>query len=129
MVRRCYPSKKKDLLLPINTLEKEKDKKRSWRNFVNVKLKTKYKRIFKFIDTTIFLKVPSFKHVYNWRLLQEKKLRMTSEGKKTMNNSQIKNFIMFYERITKNMIKVLNKKAEFVIKIDSKHKLKSIHKN
>tara|TARA_B000000532_G_scaffold243030_2_gene238261 strand:+ start:59 stop:439 length:381 start_codon:yes stop_codon:yes gene_type:complete len=121
--------KKKDLLLPINTLEKEKDKKRSWRNFVNVKLKTKYKRIFKFIDTTIFLKVPSFKHVYNWRLLQEKKLKMTSRGKKTMNNSQIKNFIMFYERITKNMIKVLNKKAEFVIKIDSKHKLKSIHKN
>ena len=121
--------KKKDLLLPINTLEKEKDKKRSWRNFVNVKLKTKYKRIFKFIDTTIFLKVPSFKHVYNWRLLQEKKLKMTSGGKKTMNNSQIKNFIMFYERITKNMIKVLNKKAEFVIKIDSKHKLKSIHKN
>ena len=54
---------------------------------------------------------------------------MTSGGKKTMNNSQIKNFIMFYERITKNMIKVLNKKAEFVIKIDSKHKLKSIHKN
>ena len=121
--------KKKDLLLPINTLEKEKDKKRSWRNFVNVKLKTKYKRIFKFIDTTIFLKVPSFKHVYNWRLLQEKKLKMTSGGKKTMNDSQIKNFIMFYERITKNMIKVLNKKAEFVIKIDSKHKLKSIHKN
>ena len=123
------PQKKKDLLLPINTLEKEKDKKRSWRNFVNVKLKTKYKRIFKFIDTTIFLKVPSFKHVYNWRLLQEKKLKMTSGGKKTMNDSQIKNFIMFYERITKNMIKVLNKKAEFVIKIDSKHKLKSIHKN
>ena len=121
--------KKKDLLLPINTLEKEKDKKRCWRNFVNIKLKTKYKRIFKFIDTTIFLKVPSFKHVYNWRLLQEKKLKMTSGGKKTMNDSQIKNFIMFYERITKNMIKVLNKKAEFVIKIDSKHKLKTIHKN
>ncbi len=123
------PQKKKDLLLPINILEKKNDKKRIWRNFVNFKLKTKYKKIFKYIDTTIFLKVPSFKHVYNWRLLQEKKLRMTSEGKKTMNESQIKNFIMFYERITKNMINVLNRKAEFVIKIDSNHKLKSIHKN
>ena len=121
--------KKKDLLLPINALEKEKDKKGRWRKFVNKKLKTKYKKIFGQIDTTIFLKVPSFKHVYNWRLLQEKKLRMKSKGKKIMNDSQIKNFIMFYERITKNMIKVLNNKAEFVIKIDSKHKLKSIHKN
>ena len=121
--------KKKDLLLPINTLEKEKDKKGRWRKFVNKKLKTKYKKIFGQIDTTIFLKVPSFKHVYNWRLLQEKKLRMKSKGKKIMNDNQIKNFIMFYERITKNMIKVLNNKAEFVIKIDSKHKLKSIHKN
>ena len=68
--------KKKDLLLPINALEKEKDKKGRWRKFVNKKLKTKYKKIFGQIDTTIFLKVPSFKHVYNWRLLQEKKLRM-----------------------------------------------------
>ena len=74
----------------------------------------------------IFLKVPSFYHVYKWRLLQEKKLRAFSNGKKTMNNKQIKNFIMFYERITKHMIKTLKNRAKFVIKIDDKHKLKSI---
>ena len=51
------------------------------------------------------------------------------QRKKTMNSKQIRNFIMFYERITKNMLKDLSKKAEFVIKIDDKHTLTSIQSN
>ena len=81
------------------------------------------------IDTTIFLKVPSFKHVFKWRLLQEKKLSVTSKGKKIMNKTQIKNFIMFYERLTKHMLKNFGKSADSIIKIDEKHKLKSIRFN
>ena len=88
--------KKKGLLLPINTLEKEKDKKLIWRNRVNEELKKSYKKIFSLIDDIIFLKVPSFKHVYKWRLLQEKKLILTTKGKKKISFIQNKNFIMFY---------------------------------
>ena len=121
--------KKSDLLVPINTLEKEKDKKRIWRNRVNKELKGNYKKIFKLIDKTIFLKVPSFRYVYQWRLLQEKKLRITSKGKKIMTENQIKNFIMFYERLTKHMLKNLSKKVNFLIKIDNKHRLKSMKFN
>ena len=76
------PQKKKDLLVPVNELEKEKDKNRIWREKVNKELNNKYKKIFKLVDKFIFLKVPSFKHVQKWRLLQEKKLRITSRGKK-----------------------------------------------
>ena len=123
------PQKNRDLLVPINTLEKEFDKKKTWRKWVNKELKTKYKKIFKLINLFIFLKVPSFKHVYRWRYLQEKKLRTISKGKKTMNSNQIKNFIMFYERLTKHMLKNFDKKANFIIKIDDKHKLKSIKVN
>ncbi len=123
------PQKNKDLIAPINVLEKEKDKKRTWRNFVNKELKTKYKKIFKLIDFMIFLKIPSFEYVYRWRLLQEKKLRVTSKGKKTMNNKQLKNFIMFYERITRHMLKNFSKKAKFIINIDSSHRLKSLKFN
>ena len=64
-------SKNKDLLAPINTLEKEQDKKRVWRYTVNKLLKTNYRKIFKMM-IHIFLKVPSFQHVFKWRLLQEK---------------------------------------------------------
>ena len=123
------PQKNRDLLIPINTLEKEFDKKKIWRKWVNKELKTEYKKIFKLINLFIFLKVPSFKHVYRWRYLQEKKLRAISKGKKTMNSNQIKNFIMFYERLTKHMLKNFDKKANFIIKIDDKHKLKSIKFN
>ena len=123
------PQKNKDLIAPINVLEKEKDKKRTWRNFVNKELKTRYKKIFKLIDLMIFLKIPSFEYVYKWRSLQEKKLRVTSKGKKTMSNKQVKNFIMFYERITRHMLKNFSKKANFIINLDKSHRLKSLKFN
>ena len=125
----AIPQKNKDLIVPINILEKEKDKKRIWRNYVNKELKTNYKKIFKLIDTTIFLKVPSFEHVYKWRLLQEKKLSKISKGKKIMTKKEIKNFIMFYERLTKYMLKHLSNKVQFLINVDTKHRLKSIKVN
>ena len=33
------------------------------------------------------------------------KMKLTSKNKKTMSKSQVKEFIMFYERITKHMMK------------------------
>ena len=91
--------------------------------------KEKYKNIFKLIDTMIFLKVPSFKYVLKWRIIQEKKLKLKSKGKKIMTSKQIKRFIMFYERITKNMLKDLDKKSNIIISLDKKHRLKSILSN
>ena len=126
---RCKCSKKKDLIIPVNELEKEKDKNKIWRSPVNNELKNKYKKIFDLIEKIIFLKVPDFKYVYKWRLLQEKKLRLTSKGKKIMSDNQIKIFTMFYERLTKHMLKHLGKKAECLIKLDSKHRLKSLRFN
>ena len=125
----CNSTKKKDLINPINRLEKLKDNKKIWRQKVNLEIKKNYKKIFNLIDKLIFLKVPSFKYVYKWRLLQEKKLRITSKGNKTMTDKEIKNFIMYYERITKHMLKTFPKKADTVNKIDEKHRLKSIKFN
>ena len=121
--------KNKDLKFPINKLEKQKDNKKVWRKKVNFELKKDYKKIFNLIDKLIFLKVPSFKFVLKWRLLQEKKLRITSKGNKTMTDKQIKNFVMYYERLTKHMLRTLPKKANTVISIDEKHRLKSIKFN
>jgi D-glycerate 3-kinase len=121
--------KKKDLNLPINKLEKQKDYKKIWRKKVNSELKKNYKKVFNLIDKLIFLKVPSFKYVLKWRLLQEKKLRITSKGNKTMTDKQIKNFVMYYERITKHMLKTLPKKSDITVSIDESHRLKSIKFN
>tara|TARA_B100000989_G_scaffold276541_1_gene236868 strand:- start:1417 stop:2334 length:918 start_codon:yes stop_codon:yes gene_type:complete len=123
------PQKKKDLLVPINELEKEKDKNKIWRTRVNQELQNEYKKVFSLIDLLLFLKVPSFKYVFRWRLLQEKKLRLIKRGKKIMNDNEVKNFIMYYERLTRHMLKNFYKKADTVITIDKKHRLKSIKFN
>ena len=121
--------KETGLIKPINELERQEDKNLIWRKKVNYELKNNYKKIFSLIDILIFLKVPSFDHVYKWRLLQEKKLKKKSRGKKIMNNIQVKKFIMFYERITLNMLKTLGSIAKVLINIDTRHRLSSIKFN
>ena len=114
---------------PLNLLEKMNDKKMIWRKKVNNELKNQYKKIFRVINKLIFLEVPSFKYVYKWRLLQEKKLQLASKSSITMSKIQIKNFVMYYERTTKQMIKDLKNKASVVIKLDKKHRLSNIKYN
>ena len=46
-----------------------------------------------------------------------------------MTDEQVNNFVMYYERLTKHMLKILPKKAHSVINIDKKHRLKSIKFN
>ena len=60
---------------PINILEKYEDKDLKWRKYVNEKLKKEYKKLFAMIDHFIFMKIPNFKMVFKWRLLQENKLK------------------------------------------------------
>ncbi len=123
------PQNIKKLTKPINVLEKKYDKKLIWRKKVNNELKNMYKVIFKLINKLIFLQVPSLKYVYKWRLLQEKKMSLNSNKVKTMSNVQIKNFIMYYERITLQMIKDLSNSSDITVRLDKKHRLSSIKFN
>ena len=123
------PQQNKDLLKPINILEKKQDQNLKWRLKVNTELKNEYKKIFRKIDMLIFLKVPSFDCVYKWRLLQEKKLQLTSKSKKIMSSLQVREFIMYYERTTMQMLKDLSNKAFAVLYLDKQHRLNKIKFN
>ncbi len=120
------PQGKKYLKKSVNILEKEHDANLIWRSRVNHELQNKYAEIFKKINLLIFLRVPNFECVYRWRLLQEKKLQLTSKGKKIMSPIQVKSFIMYYERITKQMLVDLTKKAYAVLYLDNKHRFNKI---
>jgi len=110
---------------PINILEKYEDKDLKWRKYVNAKLKKEYNKIFKMVDHLIFMKIPNFRAVYKWRLLQEIKLKKKSNSnKKIMSYKEIKRFIMFYQRITLQMIKDLSKSASVVILLKKNHEIK-----
>ena len=120
---------KKQLLKPINILEKNNDSKLIWRTKVNNELNNNYRKIFSKIDCLVFLKVPNFECVYKWRLLQENKLKLTSKGKKIMSPKQVREFIMYYERITKQMLEDLSKNAYAVLSLDKKHRLSKLKFN
>ena len=112
---------------PINILEKYEDKDLKWRKYVNEKLKKEYKKLFMMIDHLIFMKIPNFKVVFKWRLLQEKKMKKKSySNKKIMSYNEIKRFIMFYERITLQMMKDLSKSASVLMLLKKNHDIKKI---
>ena len=123
------PQKKKYLKKSINILEKKYDTNLVWRTKVNHELLNEYAKIFNKIDRLIFLRVPNFECVYKWRLLQEKKLQLTSKGKKIMSPTKVREFIMYYERITKQMFVDLTKKAYAVLYLDKKHRFNKIKFN
>ena len=112
---------------PINILEKYEDQNLIWRKYVNERLKKEYKKLFAAIDYFIFMKTPNFGAVFKWRLLQEKKLIKKSRfKKKIMSYNEIKRFIMFYERITLQMLKDLVKSASIVIMLTKTHEIKRL---
>jgi len=121
------PQKNSLINKPINILEKKEDKNLVWRKYVNKKLKKEYKKIFSMIDHFVFMKIPNFNIVSKWRFLQERKLEKKSKSKKkVMSYGEIKRFIMFYERITLQMIKDLSKSASVVMLMKKNHEIKKV---
>jgi len=121
------PQSKSMLLKSTNILEKIEDKNFIWRKYVNEKLKKEYKKVFGMIDYFIFMKIPNFNMVFKWRLLQENKLRKkSSSSKKVMSYNKIKRFIMFYQRITLQMIKDLSKSASIIMLLKKNHEIKKV---
>ncbi len=118
--------KNEELKKPINFIEKEHDSDLEWRKKVNYYLKNSYRKIFQKIDKLIYLKAPSFNHIFDWRLLQEQKLKLTSKNKEIMSKKEIRKFIMFYERITKQMMKDFPKISNLTIFLDSRHRSKKM---
>ena len=94
---------------------------------MNNQLKKPYKKLFGKIDKLVYLKAPSFNHIFQWRLDQEQKLKLTSKSKNTMSKSKIREFIMFYERITRNMMKDFPQISDLTIFLDKKHRSKKMN--
>ena len=120
------PISKKYLHQNINILEKQFDKKFIWRNYYNNKLKNEYSELFKKFDKLIFFKAPSFSFVLEWRLKQENNIKINNNSKQGMNKKEIAEFIQHYEKVTRWMMKVLEKKADLIIYINKNQKITKI---
>jgi D-glycerate 3-kinase len=117
---------------PINLLEKVCDQGVKWRTHVNNQLKKKYKTLFKQLDGLLFLKAKNFKLLRNWRLKQERKLRIQTKNKKNlkiMSSGDITNFMQTYQRITQQMFKDAVKISSIIMNLNSNHQIEKIKFN
>ena len=110
----------------LNRIERIHDSNLRWRKMINGYLKNQYKKLFSKIDKLVYLKAPNFNHIFKWRLLQEEKLKLTTKSNRTMSKIQVKEFIMFYERITKNMMKDFPKISDLTVFLDKSHRSKKM---
>ena len=118
--------KNSELKKSLNPIESKNDANLSWRKTVNKNLKNRYKKLFNRIDKLIYLKAPNFDHIFKWRLLQEQKLKLTSKSKRTMSETKVKEFIMFYERITRHMMRDFSKISDLTVFLDKRHRSKKM---
>ena len=120
------PIENKFLKINLNKVEKELDKDFKWRKYYNSKLKNEYQQIFKTFDRIIYLQPLSFQFVLKWRYAQEKNNAKKTKTKNFMNKNTTKNFILYYEKLTKWMIKNMPDKADMLIKVDKEQKIEKI---
>ena len=110
----------------INSMEKIKDQKQVWRNYVNHQLKSKYKNLYSQLNCLIFLKAKNFSLLQKWRLKQERKLGVKSKVKsKIMSKADVLNFMQTYQRITQNMFRNMPKYASVIFNLNSNHQIQS----
>jgi len=111
------------LARPVNALERDGDPAGAWRRYVNDRLASDYAAVFALLDGLVYLQAPDFESVYRWRLEQERKLAAASppgaEG--VMNDDQLRNFIQFYERITRDNLASMPSMADVVLELNAYH--------
>jgi len=115
----------KELEKPINELEAKEDGDGLWRHAVNNYLQTQYQILFSQIDWLLMLKAPSFDVVYDWRLLQERKLEQSLNGEHNLllSKSQLNRFIQHYQRITELCLKTIPAFSDALIELDEQHRM------
>lgn len=111
---------------PVNTLEAIEDSDTSWRGYVNQQLAQTYSPLFDQLNKLIVLNAPSFECVYEWRLLQEKKLKEKTPAEqqsKILSPDQVKRFISHYQRLTEHAIKTLPLQADWTFFLNADHNI------
>lgn len=127
------PETEEGLDQPVNRLEQEEDEDGVWREYVNQQLAGPYTELYAQLDYLFLMKVPSMDKVYEWRLLQEKKLRESHQDDNgvanIMSDDEVRRFIMHYERITRANLALLPQRADAVLHINDEHQIEDVDLN
>ena len=111
----------RELCCPINELEAQRDSDLVWRRFVNQALASAvYQECFA-TDLQVFLNAPDMEAIFRWRCQQESQL---IDGNHKMNASEIRTFIMHYQRISERMRRQFT--ADIVLLLGDDHQVVKI---
>ena len=121
----AFPETLTALDQPINDLETHEDSEGHWRRYANEALGRDYQTLFERLNALIVLRIPAFDKVFEWRLLQEQKLKDTApQGLPgLMDEKAIDRFIKHYERITRHTQWTLPERADMVLELDTHHRI------
>ena len=122
----CVGSKPIDikyLKMNINDLEKKNDFNLIWRTAYNSAL-TDYQKLFKKFNYYLFIKLPDWKFVIDWKYKQELGLRSSNSNNHL--KKKLYRFIQFYEKLSKWMFLTSPSDCNVLITLDKKQSAKKI---
>ncbi|MDB5689865.1 MAG: kinase [Sphingomonas bacterium] len=119
------PQTEAELAEPVNALEAAEDADGRWRAYVNAALAGPYRDLFARIDLGVFLRAPIYDCVFEWRRLQEEKLRARTGGSGAglMDDAALARFIMHYERITRHLLRTMPGRADLIVSLGADHQI------
>ena len=107
----------------INDLEKIEDSNLYWRTAYNMAL-LEYQKLFKKFSYFIFIKIPNWNFVIDWKYKQELGLR--SSNTNIHLKKKLLKFIQYYEKLSKWMSLTTPSYCNVLITLDKKHSTKKI---
>ena len=107
----------------INELEKKSDPDMIWRTSYNQAL-IEYQKLFNKFNYYIFIKLPDWKYVINWKYKQELNLRSLRSDSHLKKKLYI--FIQYYEKLSKWMSLTCPDICNVLITLDKNQKMKKI---
>lgn len=118
-----------ELQQPINELEAIEDAQGIWRQYTNDQLKEYHRRFFQHADLCVMLQAPDFEHIYQWRHLQEQKLKACTpehQQSRILNDAELRRFLLHYERISRHTLSHLPGLADVLLPVASDHSITGI---
>ncbi|KRG70219.1 kinase [Pseudoxanthomonas dokdonensis] len=119
----CVPAESQQALLePINALEREEDGDGRWRQWCNQRLASDYPPLWQLVQPLICLQAPDFDVVPLWRWQQEQSLAANRPGRTPMTLAQIRRFVQFFERISRQGLRIWPSIADSTLALDDQRR-------
>tara|TARA_B110000305_G_scaffold161663_1_gene178918 strand:- start:2569 stop:3459 length:891 start_codon:yes stop_codon:yes gene_type:complete len=123
----AVPEPQERLMNPVNNLERTHDPDGVWRRYVNEQL-SQYQSVFR-ASAQVFFMAPSIDAIVRWRFQQERELASRGGGSKMMTEIEIRQFVAYYERITRWMLLEMAGRASVVVSLDEHHSIEHVQVN